>query len=49
MADIDRSQSGMGIIIMLESVRSRIAENAKKGKCTWVFIDEFHRARRFAA
>jgi len=42
MADIDRSQSGMGIIIMLESVRSRIAENAKKGKCTWVFIDEFH-------
>ena len=48
MADIDRSQSGMGIIIMLESVRSRIAENAKKGKCTWVFIDEFHRARRSA-
>ncbi len=42
MADIDRSQSGMGIIIMLESVRSRIAENAKKGKCTWIFIDEFH-------
>ena len=42
MADIDRSQSGMGIIIMLESVRSRIAENAKKGRCTWVFIDEFH-------
>ena len=48
MADIDRSQSGMGIIIMLESVRARIAENAKKGKCTWVFIDEFHRARRSA-
>ncbi len=42
MADIDRSQSGMGIIIMLESIRSRIADNAKKGRCTWVFIDEFH-------
>lgn len=34
IADIDRSQSGMGIIIMLEAVRARIAENAKKGKCT---------------
>lgn len=42
MADIDRSQSGMGIIIMLESIRSRIAQNKAKGKCTWVFIDEFH-------
>ncbi len=42
MADIDRSLSGMGIIIMLESVRARIAENARKGKCTWVYIDEMH-------
>ena len=42
IADIDRNQSGIGIIIMLEAVRARIAENWKKGKCTWLFIDEFH-------
>ena len=42
LQDIDRSQAGLGIIIMLEFIRSRIAQNAKNGKCTWLFIDEFH-------
>ncbi len=42
IADLGKEQSGIGMIIMLESIRSRIAANAKKGRATWLYIDEFH-------
>ena len=42
IANLGKEMSGIGMLIMLESIRSRIAENAKKGKATWLFIDEFH-------
>lgn len=42
MEGMDQSQSGIGIIIMLENIRSRIARNAKEGRMTWLKIDEFH-------
>lgn len=42
IADLGAEQSGVGMLIMLESIRSRIAANAKKGKATWLYIDEFH-------
>lgn len=30
------------MIVMLEHIRTRIAMNAKRGKATWLFVDEFH-------
>jgi len=42
IADLGKEQAAVGMLIMLESIRSRIAENARKGKATWLYIDEFH-------
>lgn len=42
IADLGKEQSGIGMLIMLESIRARIAENARKGIATWLYIDEFH-------
>lgn len=42
IADLGREQSAVGMMIMLEGIRSRIAANAKRGKATWLYIDEFH-------
>lgn len=42
IADLGKEQSGVGMLVMLESIRSRIAANAKKGRATWLYIDEFH-------
>ncbi len=42
IANLGEGMYGIGMLIMLESIRSRIAENAKRGKATWLFIDEFH-------
>ncbi len=41
-ADLGQEQSGIGMLIMLESIRARIARNAKRGKATWLYIDELH-------
>jgi type IV secretory pathway VirB4 component len=30
------------MLIVLESIRSRVMENKKKGRSTWIVIDEFH-------
>ena len=30
------------ILVMMESIQERIVENGKKGKATWLYIDEFH-------
>lgn len=40
--NLGKEQAGIGSLIMLENIRSRIAENAAKGKATWLYIDEFH-------
>jgi hypothetical protein len=42
IANLGKEQSAVGMIVMLESIRSRIAFNAKRGKATWLFVDEFH-------
>lgn len=46
MENLDSSQNGIYIIIVLEFIRSRNTKNAKEGKCTDTFIDELHRLRR---
>lgn len=40
--ELGKEQSAIGMLMMLEGIRSRIAENARKGKATWLYIDEFH-------
>ena len=40
--NLGKEQAGIGSLIMLEHIRARIAENAAKGKATWLYIDEFH-------
>ncbi len=42
IADLGEEQSGIGMLIMLEGIRARIARNAKQGRATWLYIDEFH-------
>jgi Type IV secretory pathway, VirB4 components len=40
--DLGKALAPVGQLIMLESIRTRIAQNAKKGIATWLYIDEFH-------
>lgn len=42
IANLGKEQSAIGMIVMLESIRSRIALNFRRGRATWLFIDEFH-------
>ena len=42
LGNLGKEQSGIGTLIMLENIRSRIAYNAKKGISTRLYIDEFH-------
>lgn len=42
IADLGEEQNGIGMLIMLEGIRSRIAANALRGRATWLYIDEFH-------
>lgn len=51
IADLGKEQAGIGMLIMLEGIRSRIAENARRGRATWLYIDEFHNltAEEFSA
>lgn len=42
IAELGKEQAGIGMLIMLESIRSKIAANAASGKATWLYIDEFH-------
>ncbi len=41
-ANLGKEQSGIGTLIILESIRARIAANAARGRATWLYIDEFH-------
>jgi len=38
----DAKLSGVSMLIMLENIKKRINENAKKGIATWLYIDEIH-------
>lgn len=42
IAELGKEQAGIGMLIMLESIRARIAANAKKGRATWLYVEEFH-------
>lgn len=39
----------IGMLVTLDAIFNRVIQNWKKGKTTWVFADEFYRARRSAA
>ena len=40
--DLGKELGAISTLVMLENISARIAQNAKKGKATWLFIDEFH-------
>ncbi len=40
--DLGAELSPITMLVMMESIQQRIAENAKIGKATWLYIDEFH-------
>lgn len=42
IADLGKDLSSVGMLVMLESIRARIARNARKGRVTWLYVDEFH-------
>lgn len=47
--DLGAELSPITMLVMMESIQQRIVENGKRGKATWLYIDEFHGARRSAA
>jgi len=47
--DLGTELSPITMLVMMESIQQRIVENGKKGKATWLYIDEFHGARRSVA
>ncbi len=40
--DIGTELSPITMPVMIEFIRQRTVENGKKGKATWLCIDEFH-------
>ena len=38
----NKKLSGVSMIIMLETIKNKIYENFKKGKATWLYVDEIH-------
>lgn len=40
--DLGKELGAISTLVMLENISARIAENANKGKATWLFVDEFH-------
>lgn len=42
MNDLGADLAAVGQLVILESIRARIAENFKKGITTWLYIDEMH-------
>lgn len=47
--DLGAELSPITMLVMMENIQNRIIENAKNGKATWLYLDEFHGARRSAA
>jgi len=44
--DLGGDLAPVGQLVMLESIRDRIATNYKRGIATWLYIDEFHNMTR---
>lgn len=42
ISELGDDLASVGMLIVLESIRSRVMENKKKGRSTWIVIDEFH-------
>ena len=40
--DLGTELSPITMLVMVESIQNRIVENGKRGKATWLYIDEFH-------
>lgn len=40
--DLGKQLKSVGMLIMLDSIMNRVMENRKKGKRTWVYIDEVY-------
>lgn len=40
--DLGAELSPITMLVMMESIQQRIVENGKRGKATWLYIDEFH-------
>jgi type IV secretory pathway VirB4 component len=40
--DLGAELSPITMLVMMENIQNRIMENAKKGKATWLYLDEFH-------
>ena len=46
LGNLGKEQSGIGTLIMLENIRSRIVANSRKGISTRLYVDEFHNLAR---
>ena len=40
--DLGAELSSITMLVMMENIQNRIIQNAKKGKATWLYLDEFH-------
>ena len=40
--DLGVELSPITMLVMMENIQNRIIENAKNGKATWLYLDEFH-------
>ena len=40
--DLGTEFSPITMLVMMESIQNMIVENGKRGKATWLYIDEFH-------
>lgn len=40
--DLGTELSPITMLVMMEAIQHRIVENGKRGKATWLYIDEFH-------
>lgn len=41
LRDMSEDMSSLAMMVMLETIRMRILSNFKKGKATWLYVDEF--------
>lgn len=42
LRDLDGNLSGIAMLVMLENIKQRIIRNFKRGRATWLYVDEFH-------
>lgn len=42
LKDMGKNLRDVSMLVMLECVKERIMKNAKEGRATWLYIDEFH-------